>query len=253
MPGAATIFTAVVLLAVTLRGAEPAPEQIEFFEKQIRPVLVRSCFACHSAAIAAPMGGLRVDSREGLLAGGKRGPAIVPGQPETSLLLEAVAYSHDIKMPPSGKLPGEQIGALAEWIRMGAPYARAESAPGTRSKSPTEARKSWPFNPVADPPLPTVNRRDWVRSPVDAFILSSLESQGLEPAPPADKRTLLRRVTFDLTGLPPTPRTDGSIPQKLVSGCIREGRRPAARVAALRRAMGAPLAGPGALCGNERP
>src|SRR5437868_5544961 len=199
----------VQAVASRLLASEPTPQQIEFFEKRIRPVLVTNCYACHSGAIKAPMGGLRVDTRESLLRGGGRGPAIKPGDPDGSRLLDAISYHQELKMSPSGKLPDEQIADFASWIRMGAPDPRVETAPPVASKSRinfTEARKFWSFQPVADPPVPSVKRKDWVRSPVDAFILSKLESAGLEPAPPADKETLIRRVTYDLIGLPPAPQ-----------------------------------------------
>ena len=194
-------------VASCLLASEPTPQQIEFFEKRIRPVLVTNCYACHSGAIKVPMGGLRVDTRESLLRGGARGPAIKPGDPDGSRLIEAISYRQELKMPPSGKLPDEQIADLTSWIRMGAPDPRVETAPSGASKPRinfTEARKFWAFQPVADPPVPSVKGKDWVRSPIDAFILSKLESAGLEPAPPADKETLIRRVTYDLIGLPPT-------------------------------------------------
>jgi hypothetical protein len=177
---------------VRLCAAETAAEQIEFFEKRIRPVLARSCYACHSGAIAAPMGGLRVDTREGLLQGGKRGPA-------QNLLLEVLDYKHAVKMPPTGKLPDEQIADIAAWVKMGTPYAPPANSYAARRD------KLWSLQPVRDTHPPTVKRKGWVRSPLDAFLLARLEAKGLTPAPPADKLTLLRRVTYDLTGLPPTP------------------------------------------------
>ena len=204
----ATWFLAQAV-ASCLLASEPTPQQIEFFEKRIRPVLVTNCYACHSGVIKSPMGGLRVDTRESLLRGGSRGPSIKPRNPDGSRLIDAISYRQELKMPPSAKLPDEQIADLKSWIRMGAPDPRVEAAPLSASKPPinfTEARKFWSFQPVADPPVPIVKRKGWVRSPVDAFILAKLESAGLEPAPPADKETLIRRVTYDLIGLPPTPQ-----------------------------------------------
>jgi hypothetical protein len=197
----------LLLPAASLPGAEPTPEQIEFFEKRIRPVLAKSCYSCHSAALQAPMGGLRVDTREWLQRGGGRGPAIKPGDPEGSLLSQAISYRDALKMPPSGKLSDDQIADFATWIRMGAPDPRVDTSPKAAAGriNFVEARKLWSLRPVEDPAVPSVNRKNWVRSPVDAFILSKLEAAGLEPAPPADKETLIRRLTFDLIGLPPTP------------------------------------------------
>ncbi|MCW5980049.1 MAG: PSD1 domain-containing protein [Bryobacteraceae bacterium] len=201
-------FAVVALAAIPgtcLRGADPAPEQVEFFEKRVRPALVRSCYPCHSGAIASPMGGLRVDSREALAAGGQRGPAVVAGEPEASPLYRALTYAGELKMPPSGKLPDVEIADIGEWIRMGAPYPGAEGGAKAPAAPLEKARRSWPFRPVQDPPVPAVKNTGWVRTPVDAFVLAKLEAARLEPAPPADKRSLIRRATFDLTGLPPTP------------------------------------------------
>ncbi|HBY63440.1 MAG TPA: hypothetical protein DEH78_26750, partial [Solibacterales bacterium] len=176
----------VVAGAVPLWAAEP----VEFFEKRVRPVLVKNCYACHSKAVARPMGNVRVDTGEGI------GRVVAKGDPEASALYRALTYAHAVKMPPSGKLPGDQIADVAAWIKMGAAYPEAASA-GTA--------RHWSFQPVANPPVPKVGNQAWVQSPVDAFILQKLEQAQLAPAGRADKRTLLRRVTFDLTGLPPTP------------------------------------------------
>src|SRR5688572_8549403 len=116
-----------VSLAPLLRAADPTPEQIEFFEKRIRPVLARACYQCHSTAVASPMGDLRVDSRDALFQGGKLGPAIRPDDPERSLLLQAVSHKEKLKMPPSGKLPDNEIADLTAWVKMGAPYPHTEA------------------------------------------------------------------------------------------------------------------------------
>ncbi len=146
------------------------------------------------------MGGLRLDSRENLLKGGSRGPAVVPGKPSESLLLRAVMQTGELKMPPSGKLKDAEIALLGQWIQMNAPWADVSQ---TKAK-PAQA-KFWAFVPPADPKLPEVKNTAWVKSPIDAFVLAGLEAKGLSPAPAADKRTLIRRATFDLTGLPPNP------------------------------------------------
>ncbi|MFN3326533.1 MAG: PSD1 and planctomycete cytochrome C domain-containing protein [Bryobacteraceae bacterium] len=187
------------------QAAGPTPEQIEFFEKRIRPVLVRSCYPCHSAAMKSPMGELRVDTRDGLLRGGKSGAAIAPGSPDRSPLYQALLHAGPLKMPPSAKLAEEEIADFANWIKMGAPDPRSEAAQAGAKKSDSDPRRFWSFQPVADPPVPKVKRQDWVKSTVDAFLLARLEAKGLDPAPPADRATLLRRVTYDLIGLPPTP------------------------------------------------
>ncbi len=204
---------AIVLSQTTTDKMELAG-QIEFFEKKIRPVLAEQCYVCHSAKTQA-LAELRLDTKAGVLEGGGRGPAIVPRSPETSLLVKAISYRDlDLKMPPTGKLSDQQIADFREWIRMGAPDPRSNEAGGGEIGGAAEpepidieeGRRFWSFQPVQDHAPPSVKRSEWSRTGIDNFILSRLESEGLEPAPPADKRTLLRRVTFDLIGLPPKPR-----------------------------------------------
>ena len=188
--------------------ARPTPAAIEFFEKSVRPILVQHCYECHSADDAN--GGLALDSRAGLLHGGDSGAAVVPGDPEQSRIIEAVRYKNpDLQMPPANRLAAAEIATLEKWIRLGAPDPR-EAAQAAVSTAPTgmsiaDGRQFWSFQPVANPPEPQVTNKAWVRTPIDAFVLAKLEAAGLQPAPPADKRTLLRRVTYDLVGLPPTP------------------------------------------------
>ncbi|MCC6362075.1 MAG: PSD1 domain-containing protein [Bryobacterales bacterium] len=182
----------------------------EFFEKKIRPVLAEKCYGCHSAKVKSPMGGLRLDTAAALRKGGDSGPAVAPGDPAKSPLMEAIRYtSLRIKMPPTGKLPDEQISDFENWIRMGAPDPRKEEQPSPTARKKTidweQARKYWAFQPVRKPAVPTVQNVSWVRTPVDAFVLAKLGERRLNPAPPADKRSWIRRVTFDLIGLPPTP------------------------------------------------
>ncbi len=186
-----------------------SPEQIEFFEKKIRPLLADKCYACHSSSTMA-LAELRLDTREAVLKGGSRGAALTPGDPESSLLLTAVSYTKlDLQMPPTGKLGDEEIADLRRWIEMGAPDPR-EDAPAPAAPTPAtksgidfeKAREFWAFQPVARPAIPAVDRE--TATPVDAFLYAKLAEKGLEPAPPADKRTLLRRVSYDLIGLPPT-------------------------------------------------
>jgi hypothetical protein len=175
----------------------PSPEAIRFFETKVRPVLAENCFKCHGET--KQRAGLRLDSRATLLTGGDRGPVIVPGQPEKSLLLKAVNQEDDLKMPPKGgKLSAQQIADLTQWVKMGAPWPVADSKPAA-------AAAHWAFGPLQRPPVPAVKDRGWARNPMDAFILARLEAQGLQPNPPAAKQELIRRVYYDLTGLPPTP------------------------------------------------
>ena len=183
------------------------PARGAFFERQVRPLLVRHCFECHSAAENS--GGLNLESPAALRRGGDSGPAVVPGTPDQSLLIEAIRYENrDLQMPPEGPLSKREKGILEEWVAMGAPDPRREpegTAPQPVGMSIEDGRKFWAFLPVANPLPPTVQDSDWVRSPIDAFVLARLEDAGFIPAPPADRATLLRRVTFDLVGLPPSP------------------------------------------------
>ena len=157
---------------------------------------------------------MRLDSREGILKGGETGPALVAGKPESSLLVEAIGYEGSVQMPPRRKLAAPEIAALTVWVKQGAPWPEPrpglsvrKSAPAspTRSSITAKDRNFWSFRPVQDPPPPSVGDSAWPRSGIDRFILAKLESSGLRPAPAADRRTLLRRVTFDLIGLPPSP------------------------------------------------
>jgi hypothetical protein len=170
------------------------------FEKKIRPLLVAHCYGCHSAKATKTRGGLCFDSKEGMLAGGDSGPAIVAGDAERSRLIRAVRYTDpDLRMPPKGRLTREEVADLETWVKRGAPMPAAKTlAPG--------AQPHWAFAPVRKPLLPQVRGADWAKNPIDRFILAGLEAKGLQPSPPADKRTLCRRITLDLTGLPPTPQ-----------------------------------------------
>jgi len=196
----------VVLLSLSLAPLlGQTAEQIEFFEKKIRPVLAENCYACHSAETMA-LAELRLDSRDGVLTGGTRGPAVAPGDPDASLLLEAVSYRNlDLKMPPAGKLSDAVLADLRAWIQMGAPDprgAKAAAAPEDESGIDwEEAREFWAFQPIEAPAIPAGGSAH----AIDRFIGAKLADEGLEPALQADKRSLIRRVTFDLTGLPPTP------------------------------------------------
>jgi hypothetical protein len=186
--------------------AEPSGTEIEFFEKKIRPVLVGSCYKCHSPQAVKVRGGLLLDSREGLRKGGESGPAVVPGDPAASLLLSAIRYE-DRKMPPGGKLPDAVIADFQDWIRRGAPDPRASLAATLPSK-PMDleaAKRFWSFQPPQPHAAPEVRNAAWPRKKIDRFILARLETAGLEPSPAADRRTWIRRVSFDLIGLPPSP------------------------------------------------
>ncbi len=182
--------------ATPTAGAEAA----DYFEKHVRPVLVEQCGTCHGATVQ--QAGLRLDRPGGLRkpAASGRTP-VVPGHPERSALIEAIRFTGKLKMPPAGKLPDPVIDALTAWVKMGAPWPEA-SRPAVAGGQP--AAGHWAFQPVRPPAVPKVKNAAWVRTPVDAFVLAKLEEAGIAPAGPADRRTLIRRATYDLTGLPPT-------------------------------------------------
>ena len=173
---------------------------------RVRPLLAKNCFACHTTTA---LGNLKMVSGESLKKGGNSGPAVVPGKPEESLLFQAVTHSHArLKMPPQGKLSDDEITILRKWITDGAdwPESKQVSAPKDSAYRITpEQRQFWSFQPVHKPALPAVRNRQWVKTPIDAFILARLEKEGLQPTAPAPKPVLLRRLYLDLIGLPPTP------------------------------------------------
>jgi Protein of unknown function (DUF1553)/Protein of unknown function (DUF1549)/Planctomycete cytochrome C len=189
--------------AVRAEEKSDAPDGVAFFEKKIRPLLVKHCYECHSADAKKVKGELRLDTRDGVRKGGTNGPAIIPGNPEKSLLLKAVRQVDDaLKMPPKEKLLADEIADLEAWVKMGAPDPRTTAA---AKIDPAKARELWSLRPVRDPAVPAVKDESWPLISIDRFILARLEAKGLKPVPAADKRVLIRRATFDLTGLPPTP------------------------------------------------
>ena len=201
---------ALLVAAAAVAAAQTA--EIEFFERRIRPILVGTCEACHSSRMAEPMGGLVADSRDGLLAGGASGPALVPGSPDSSLIMRALGYLDPVlKMPPTGRLPDRVVEDFRTWISAGAvdprealtsdaPGSDAESGPGTPIE---EGREWWAFQPLKERVAPAVSAPDWTLRKIDSFVLAGLDRHGLQPSPEADRRTLARRAYLDLTGLPP--------------------------------------------------
>ncbi|MCY4026869.1 MAG: PSD1 and planctomycete cytochrome C domain-containing protein [Acidobacteria bacterium] len=192
-------------------GPSPAAEQAELFESTVRPLLADNCYACHSGRVDPPFGGLRLDSREGLLAGGDSGPAVVPGRPAESALVERL-HGRPVLMPPTGPLADDDIAALTRWVAVGAPWPEAAAAgaadppdPSAPFDLPERRRAHWAWQPVQDALPPVVTDEGWPATPVDTFLLAALEDAGLAPAPDADRATLIRRLSFDLRGLPPTP------------------------------------------------
>ena len=187
---------------------ELSPEATAFFESRIRPVLVKECYECHSADAKTIEARFRVDSRSGLRRGGDSGPAIVPGKPGESRLLHALKYTGNevAEMPPSGKLAPEVIANFEKWIAMGAPDPRTDDDPVVQTKIDfAKAREFWSFRRPRRYAMPTVQQSSWPREPLDAFVLHEMESAAVTPADTAARRTLIRRVSYDLTGLPPTP------------------------------------------------
>ncbi len=202
---AAAAAVALALMVEAGGAAELSRAQLEFFENRIRPIFANHCYKCHSRQAEKVKGGLLLDSREDLLKGGESGPSIVSGDPDKSLLIQAVRYGNeDLQMPPKGeRLSEKQITDLVAWVKMGAPDPRVATAAQKAWVDP--GKKHWAWQPVQKPVVPKVQSAAWVKTPVDHFILAELEEKGMRPNPPADKRTLIRRATLDLIGLPPTP------------------------------------------------
>ncbi|MEI6794251.1 MAG: DUF1549 domain-containing protein, partial [Verrucomicrobiota bacterium] len=192
--------------AVAADDVQPTKEGLEFFEKNVRPILSDRCYECHSASKNSSKGGLILDSRDGAFKGGDEGPSVVPGNLEKSLLIKAVRYTDpEFAMPPKktgGKLPDDKIAILEEWVKMGAPMPAGGAAKLTGLTG--KARDHWAFQPVTKPTVPEVKNRAWVKTPIDAFVLAKLEEKGLQPNPAANPEAFLRRVSYDLIGLPPT-------------------------------------------------
>jgi len=198
------IIAAAQGMSFVAKAAEPAPasstEGLEYFEANIRPLLVNHCLECHGED---KQGGLQLDSRAAMLTGSESGPSIVPGKPDDSRLIQAVRYESEPKMPPDGKLAAEEIAKLEHWISLGAP-APGDDAPVPKAEDRAEqSRTHWAFQPIVKPAIPAVQNGVWPKSPVDYFILARLEAAGLSPSVQADSRTIYRRASFDVTGLPP--------------------------------------------------
>jgi len=201
---------ALALVSGVARSDESMPDSagIKFFETRIRPLLLKNCGDCHGAEDQES--DLRVDTYTGMINGGVSGPLIVPGNVKESLLISVIEYQNEaLQMPPDEKLSEDEIQLLKKWVTIGAPHpAQNEAVSMAPRRSPidlTEARRYWAFQPIISPDAPTLDGNEWVKTPVDAFILKMHQKQNLAPVAPADKLTLIRRATFDLTGLPPTP------------------------------------------------
>lgn len=197
-----SLFTASIVVA---EESAIAPDAAKFFDTRVRPILEQRCFACHSHGAGSIKGGLALDSRSGWATGGDSGPAVVPGKPDESLLIDAVRRD-GLEMPPSEKLSAAEVAVLVEWVRKGAPDPRVtEVAKAKTGIDFAEGRKFWSFRPPVRATRPEVKNSSWPRGEIDYFLLAALEADGLHPVAPATKRELIRRATFDLIGLPPTP------------------------------------------------
>ncbi len=196
-------------------GEDKTQGSVEYFEKSVRPILAARCLGCHGPE--KHKGGLRLDSRQAIMTGGTSGPAVVPGNPSESALVDAINYGEAYQMPPKSKLPASEIAALTDWVKRGAPWGFEPSgaiagkpvAAGDRLSAEEfrERARFWSFQPLKRSAVPRVGmgRPGWVRNPIDAFLLAAMEERKLEPAPEADRRILIRRLSFDLLGLPPRP------------------------------------------------
>jgi hypothetical protein len=177
----------------------------DHFEKHIRPLLLEKCYGCHSADAEKLRGGLLLDTKAGVLKGGENGLILVPGKPNESRIITALRHTDEkLKMPPKKKLTEHEIEAFVQWIEMGAPDPR-DGAPAKPRRELVEAKNFWSFQSIKSPSVPKVNDPSWPQTPIDHFVLRELEDRNLLPAPTADRRTLIRRATFDLAGLPPSP------------------------------------------------
>lgn len=202
------LWASVMCAAAGGEDAAPSRDEVTQFEQRIRPLLVRRCYSCHSEDAETLQGGLRLDTRAGIVDGGDSGPVVVAGNPDESLLIQSVRYeAGGFEMPPSGPLPPEEIALLVEWVRRGAPLPDAKTDAAVRKSEIdfAQARAFWAFQPPRRSTPPDVRTPGWIERPIDAFVLAELERQGLSPSAAADRRTLIRRAYFDLLGLPPTP------------------------------------------------
>ncbi len=201
------LLAAISLAPIAARGQENIPPaQLEFFEKKIRPVLVQKCYECHSAKADEVKGGLLLDTRDGIRKGGESGHAVVPGEVEASLLIDSIRHE-SLEMPPEEKLSDEVIADFVKWVRMGAPDPRdGSSKVAKREIDFAEGSKHWAFQPVTKVAVPTPKQNAvWARSEIDRFVAAKLDEQGLRPVADANRLTLIRRLYYDLIGLPPTP------------------------------------------------
>ncbi|MEO8271592.1 MAG: DUF1549 domain-containing protein, partial [Aureliella sp.] len=207
--GGAANFSGIELWRGEHDGINDPPiteEQLAFFESKIRPLLANHCYECHSSQSEELQAGLLLDSRPTLRRGGDNGPAIVPRDVEHSLLIQAIRYENGMEMPPDHKLSDADIADLEQWVKLGAPDPRREATRFVRKRIDVDkAREFWSLRPLTDPAIPQPENSSWSRNDIDRFIATELESYSIRPVDDADKTTLIRRASYDLTGLPPSP------------------------------------------------
>lgn len=197
-----SLFLSASLSAPTARADRPNADDLAFFENRIRPALIKYCYECHASDSSEIGGKLLLDSRDGIRTGGESGPAVAEGKPDDSLLIQAIQYN-GIEMPPDQPLPETVVNDFVEWVRRGAPDTRiVESSP--QPEATAVASSLWSLQPLTDPAVPNVQDQDWPRDSLDRFVLARLEQAGVNPAGDADPRVLVRRLFYDLTGLPPS-------------------------------------------------
>ncbi len=175
-------------------------EDLSFFAKEVRPILQSNCALCHDSG--KHTSGFSVESRESILAGGNRGPAAEPGKPEQSRLIQAIRFNGELKMPPTGKLADKDIAVLERWVALGLP---APSSMAVKKESSAASATHWSFQPIQRPSEPSVKNTAWARNAIDRFVLARLEKEGFTPSPEASRSMLIRRLSLDLVGLPPSP------------------------------------------------
>jgi len=207
MNRSAHLITVLLLLATSpyrqsAHAESLSADDLKFFETKIRPVLVKHCYECHAADSKELGGKLRLDSREAILKGGESGSALIEGKPNASLIVQAMRYD-GVEMPPDQPLPENVINDFASWVKRGAPYPRSVNSTGTPGEA-SDNSKLWSLQPVEKPPVPAVQNQNWPRGPLDHFVLARLDAGGLTPTRDAAARTLIRRLSFDLIGLPPS-------------------------------------------------
>lgn len=205
-------------MSPSLFGADMTPDQRAFFETKIRPVLVKQCYECHSSGAKKIGGKLLLDSPGEMIGGGESGPAMIPGKPDESLIIQALRYE-DPEMPPKKRLPENVVNDFVTWVKMGAPDPRVNAPRTVKKEVTTDKSALWSYQPVTDPKVPPVQAKDWPRDAIDGFVLARMEAKGLSPTKDASPASLIRRLSFDLTGLPPSAQeVDAFVARSKVDG-----------------------------------